>query len=557
VKILGLNAFTHDAAAALLVDGRLAAMAEEERFTREKHSGVFPEKSIAFCLERAGLKMPDLDATAFAWNPWSGVARRLLLAFTSNARSLRRSQDLAGKWFSVLGTPARLRRMGFRGKFHFVYHYDAHAASVFYPSGFGEAAVLVLDGVGEKSTGTLAEGRGMRLRRLMDIPYPHSLGLFYATFTELLGWRHNCDEGKMMGLAPYGRPIFLDEMRKLMRPDGRGGFTVHKGTFDFSSRWVTPELEARFGPRRRPEDPLTEHHRNVAASAQALLEECALVSARRLRDITGLDSLCYTGGVNLNCSFNGRLARERIFRRHYFLPAAYDAGTSLGAALWVMAAHGEKFLDAPMLLPFHGPSADEGAIRRALEEHGLQAEEFPEVAGLLARVAALLNEGRVVGWFHGRMEMGPRALGGRSILANPGLPRMKDTVNMKVKKREPFRPFAPSVPEERAHEFFEMTEPSPFMLMAVPVRERWRARLPAVTHVDGSARVQTVSAKISPRFHALHLACERLGMPPVLLNTSFNLAGEPIVNTPSEAVASYLKSGMDALVLENFLVHKS
>jgi len=552
--ILGVNCFSHDTAACLLREGRIVAFAEEERFNRERHTKRFPDTAIAWCLEQGGVGLNEVDAVAFAHRPGLDFTRGALDA-------LRRA---APKRLAVqAATDANLarkeltfrRRWGFRGRIVHVGHHDAHAAATFYPSPFDEAAVLTLDRGGDFLSTTMQHGQGARLRELAAVRNPDSLGEIYSAFTWYLGFLPNADEGKVMGLAPYGEDKLVPELAGMVRHTPDGAFRVNFDWFGYQrqSGWFSRRFSDRFGPPRRPESELTELHQNLAYAVQDVIEEAALHVARRLRQRTGSRNLCLGGGVALNSVMNARLLREAGFEHVFVQPAASDAGNALGAALWLWHQRLGNPRQEVMEHAFWGPEFSLRACEEALERRGLRAEQVHDAP---AQAATLLAESRIVGWFQGRAEVGPRALGNRSILADPRRAGMKDVVNARVKRREAFRPFAPSVLHERGTHWFQDYYPNPFMLLVLPVRPERRELIPAVTHVDGSARLQTVTPAFNRRFHRLIVEFERRTGVPVVLNTSFNLRGEPIVLTPDEAVHDFLASDMDALFLGDLLVRK-
>jgi carbamoyltransferase len=574
MKILGLSFDYHDAAAALVVDGVPIAAAAEERFPRVKHDRRLPESAARWCLARAGLKAGDLDAVVFYEKPFRKLSRILagaLDTFPSSAALFRRA---AGAWIDErLWVGPRLERaFGLpMGKVLYCEHHLSHAASAFFPSPFDDAAVLTIDGVGEWATASLGRGRrgaggGWELALDAEMRYPHSLGLLYSAFTAYLGFEVNEGEYKVMGLAPYGRPRFADQVRRMVQPFGDGSFRLDLDWFSFHHdpiRAFARRFEDAFGPARAPDagDPAEDpRFCDVAASVQLVCEELVLAMAREAHRRTGAKNLCLSGGVALNAVANARLMRESPFERVWIQPAAGDAGGALGAALYAAHALGAAprwEMRRADLGPEHAPAAAAGALRRA----GLDYEEIPDEGRLCARVAGMLAEGSVVGWHQGRSEWGPRALGQRSILADPRPAAMKRTLNEKIKFRELFRPFAPSAAAESAGDWFDLgagrgEDPYRFMLATATVSPRRRQELGAVTHVDGSARVQTVDAVENPLYHRLISSFGAATGVPVVLNTSFNLKGEPIVETPDDAIATFLASGMDALVLGSFLVPK-
>ncbi len=553
---LGFNS-THDCGAALVEDGRIVFAVEEERLTRCKHQGGFPARSLQACLDAHGVDWADVDAVAHYWNPRAGLLRFgwHVLRNLPKSRTFFRRQP--GIWSHMSRLPRRMREeFGFEGEFRHVDHHLAHAASCFFPSPFEESAVLTLDGTGEWTTTLMAEGKGTELRVIGRVGYPHSVGKVYEAVTQYLGFRPMSGEGKVMGLAPYGEPRFIELFRRLMRVDRHGRLRVDGRFFEYQYGRGTkygPRLVAALGPPRRPESELEPRHRDIAASLQLRLEEVALELARRLRVMTGQRRLCVAGGVAFNSVMNGRLLRESGFDEIFVTPAANDSGAGLGAALWVQHVLKGGCERVPYPPPGLGPDFDEAACERALTAAGLRASR---PADFLAETARRIARGRIVGWFDGRMEYGPRALGHRSILADPRREDMKDRLNARVKHREGFRPFAPSVLEERAADWFEGARSSPHMLFVFPVKPERRGAIPAACHVDGSARVQTVARITQPRYHALLRAFEAETGVPLLVNTSFNVRGQPIVCTPADAIETFLGTDLDDLALGGFLLSK-
>ncbi|NOY78452.1 MAG: carbamoyltransferase [Calditrichaeota bacterium] len=558
MTILGISAFYHDSAAALVRDGQLVAAAQEERFTRKKHDFSFPIHAARFCLTQAGLEPNDLDAVAYYEKPFVKFERILLTYLGTFPRSFHSYTKAMPLWLKQkLWIPHLIRKeLDYDGPIYFTEHHQSHAAAAFLVSPFEEAAILTLDGVGEWATATMGTGRGSRIKIHKEIHFPHSLGLFYSALTYYLGFRVNSAEYKVMGLAPYGEPELLDKMRELIRFEPDGGFALNMRyfSFDYGLTMTNRHFEHLFGqPRRRPEEELTDFHKAVAASGQKMLEEVMLNAARALKTETGQKRVCLAGGVALNSVANGRLLREGIFEELFIQPAASDAGSAAGAAFFVA----NQLLGEPrrfeMTHAYWGTPEETGKTRAFLKQNAIPCTELSEPE-LLKQTARLLAEGKIVGWFQGRSEFGPRALGNRSILADPRRAEMKDTINARVKFREAFRPFAPSVLEEKARDYFDLDRPSPFMLLVARVKQP--EAIPAVTHVDGTARLQTVSEKQNPRYYRLLQAFENQTGVPVLLNTSFNVRGEPIVDTPKEAFACFMRTGLDALVLGNFLLLK-
>ncbi|ULA60069.1 MAG: Putative Carbamoyltransferase, NodU family [Nitrospira sp.] len=564
VVVLGLSNM-RDAAAALVADGRIVAAAEEERFVRQKHVTALPVHAIQYCLHEAGLALRDVEAIVVPWKYWQ-VGRRLKLAVTAMLRSTQlfrvkgtRSLERASQeWKELFRLQQELSRRvePGAGRPVFLDHHLCHAASSFLVSPFERAAILVVDGASESDTTLLARGEGSQITVLDRTPLPHSLGQFYAAMTAFLGFRPDQDEYIVMGLASSGEPRFAPALgREILRLLPEGRFALNTRLLDFHlarAGHFVPEFIRLFGSQRRPQDDLTQRHRDLAASAQFVLEEVLLHLGRRLRSLTQATSLCLAGGVAYNCVANGRLRAELGFDHVYVPPAAGDSGAALGAALWWTARRGPAASRSVMPDAYLGPQYDESACRAALSKAGLVAERLPDDR-LYERVASELAHGRLVFWYQGRMEWGPRALGNRSLLADPRREDMRELINSKVKCREAFRPFAPSVLADRAEEFFHVPAPSAFMQFTVRVKASAKGILPAVTHVDGTARVQTVTREANPRFHDLLATFGRLTGVPVLLNTSFNVQ-EPIVCSPDEAVRCFQRTQVDWLVLGNLLV---
>ena len=556
MNILGINCFAHDTAAALLVEGEPAAFVEEERLNREKHTQAFPDLAIRFCLEKAGIDIDDVDMVAFAHRAGVDFRRGAADAVRRLPRSAKR---LAAQAYVDLRLAKKqqdfVRRWGYRGKVVNVGHHQSHAASAYFASGFDEAAVLTLDRGGDFLSTTLAQGRDHKLSPIAEVRNPDSLGEVYTALTWYLGFHPNADEGKVMGLAPYGRDRYVSEFRDFLRltPDGLFRVNLEWFRYHLEGGWLAKRFLERYGPPRAPESELTEHHEDLAYAVQTITEEAGLHVARALHSVTGSRNLALAGGVALNSVMNARLLAETPFENLFIQPAAGDAGNALGAALFAW----HQLLGNPrawqMKHAFYGPEPGEAAHRKALEASGLP---FREIDDPCAEAARLLSESKIVGWFHGRAEVGPRALGARSILADPRKAEMKDIVNAEVKHREGFRPFAPSVLDEEGGEFFDRYSTNPFMLLVLPILEDKRDVIPAVTHVDGTGRLQSVVREGNADYYRLIEEFRRLTGVPVVLNTSFNLRGEPIVNLSEEALADYEKTGMDALIVGNYLLEK-
>jgi carbamoyltransferase len=564
--LLGLTTF-HDAAAVLVEDGTPVAAVEEERLTRRRHESCFPGNAVRYCLEAAGVPLEAVGCVAVYWRPWFvgrglHVARSLLNSPSRFRARARQGMENVEHYRRLIGVRRELQHAaGVSGRARFtlryVDHHLSHAASTFLASPFHEAAILTLDGSGETTASLMAQGSGTRIRSLRRIRLPHSLGHLYATITRFLGFRKNWDEGKVMALASYGDPTrFEKTFARIVSLTEEGGYRIDSSTVDqYGSRWGEwpDRLIADLGAPRRPDDPLDERHSDIAAALQDALERTALHMTRHLAKVSRSRKLCLAGGVALNCSMNGRLLSESPFDEVFVQPAANDAGASLGAALheYWRGRTGER--SYVMEHAYLGPAFTQEQSRHALERFGCR---WTRPADICASCAELLARGRIVGWFQGSMEFGPRALGHRSILGDPRDPSLPARLNREVKHREEFRPFAPSVLEERAGDYFDRKQPSPFMLMVHQVRPEKRAVVPAITHVDGSARVQTVSRANGGIYRRLIEAFDRITGIPMVLNTSFNDRGEPIVCSPEEAIQCFRGTRLDALVLGDFLVER-
>jgi carbamoyltransferase len=564
VLVLGLSNM-RDAAAALVSDGRIVAAAEEERFVRQKHVTALPVHAIRYCLREADIALGNVDAIAVPWKYWL-VGRRARLAATAMMRSAqlfrvkgaRSFERVSREWKELFQLRRELtqRIESVATRPVFLDHHLCHAASSFLVSPFERSAILVVDGASEADTTLMAMGEGTQITVLDRTPLPHSLGQFYAAMTAFLGFRPDQDEYIVMGLAAAGEPTFVAALRKeIVRLLPQGRFQLNTRLLDFHlarAGLFVEEFVRLFGLQRHVMDEITQRHRDLAASVQLILEETLLHLGRHLRTVTQAESLCLAGGVAYNCVANGRLRAELEFSRVYVPPAAGDSGAALGAALWWTARRGSVTARPSMPSAYLGPQFDEDACRAALTRAGMVAELLTDEQ-LYERVAAELARGRLVFWYQGRMEWGPRALGNRSLLADPRREDMRGLINSKVKCREPFRPFAPSVLDERAREFFDLPAASPFMQFTVRVKASAKGVIPAVTHVDGTARVQTVTRETNPRFYDLIATFGRLTSVPVLLNTSFNVQ-EPIVCSPDDAVRCFLRTQVDWLVLGNLLM---
>lgn len=582
-NILGISAYYHDAAAALVCDGRIVAAAQEERFTRRKNDPDFPRHAIDACLRRAGLAFHQLDAVVFYDKPVLKFSRILETYLAIAPRGWRTFPTVMSNWLGekldLRGTIRKeLPELREDCAILFADHHQSHAASAFLPSPFDEAAILTVDGVGEWATTTIGVGRGPAVRMIEELRFPHSLGLLYSAFTAYCGFRINSGEYKLMGLAPYGRPEFADAIRENLidlKPDG--SFRLNLEYFDYlgGTTMTNDRFHRMFGgPPRREEEPISQRHMDVARSIQVVCEDVMLKLARRARELTGCDNLCMAGGVALNCVANGHILRENIFKRIWIQPAAGDAGGALGAALaaWhrtePRTTDGRDAMQGALL----GPEYSDPEIEAVLQAHKAVYRRFTD-AELIEETVRLLADQKVVGWFQGRMEFGPRALGNRSILGDARSQKMQSVMNLKVKFRESFRPFAPIVRRERVAEYFELDDDSPYMLLVAPVQPRLRqplpagtsgfdllkaarSSIPAVTHVDYSARIQTVTREVNPRLHDLLRRFEEVTGCGVLVNTSFNVRGEPVVCTPDDAYRCFMNTEMDHLILGNYIIER-
>jgi carbamoyltransferase len=560
LNILGISCFYHDAAACLFQDGRITAAASEERFTRKKHDADFPTQAIRYCLQAGGIKVSDLDYVGFYDKPFLKFERLLSTYLSTFPRGILSFSKAMPVWLKEkLWIPKIIRReLAYEGKLLFTGHHLSHAASAFLVSPFREAAILTVDGVGEWATASYGVGRDRQIELFKEIHFPHSLGLLYSAFTYYLGFKVNSAEYKVMGLAPYGEPKYVDQVRSLIdiRDDGSFRMDMRYFSYHHGLKMVNGRFSKLFGgPPRQAESKLDQRHKDIAASVQKVTEEVMLKMASYLHAETGLDNLCLAGGVALNCVANGRILREGPFKDLFIQPAAGDAGGALGVAAYICHSLLNHPRGEPMDHAYLGPEYGEEEIQSVLEKHAAPFRKLsPE--DLVREVAGLIEEQKVVGWFQGRMEFGPRALGSRSILADARNPRNKDVVNLKIKFRESFRPFAPSVLEERIAEYFEIDRPSPYMLLVAPVREGKRV-IPSVTHVDHSARIQSVSRRQNALYYDLIREFERRTSVPVIINTSFNVRGEPIVCSPEDAYRCFMRTHMDHLVVGPYVLDKS
>jgi carbamoyltransferase len=604
-RILGISAYYHDSAACLVEDGRIVAAAQEERFTRKKHDPDFPSKAVAYCLREAGIGAKDLDLVGFYEKPLVKFDRLLETYAACAPRGWRSFLMAMPVWLTEklwMATDIKERLEGYEGEVHFGDHHESHAASAFYPSPFEQAAIVTMDGVGEWATSSIGVGRGSEIEMLHELRFPHSLGLLYSAFTYFAGFRVNSGEYKVMGLAPYGEPKYVKLIKDHLveiRDDGSLWMNMEYFTYPHALTMTGSALERLIGgPSRQPESKLTQREMDLARSIQDITEEVMLKMTAFAHRVTGMRDLCLAGGVALNCVGNGRILREGPFDQIFIQPAAGDAGGALGVAL----ALSHRFKQQPrvsaealgtwerpstvrgrvpryadgMSGSFLGPKFEERDIARFVEANGYKARRYDQ-AELADRIAALMAQEKVIGLFQGRMEFGPRALGGRSIIGDARSPKMQSVMNVKIKFRESFRPFAPAVLRESVHEWFELDGESPYMLLVadvlpsqrLPARPEtenlWgidklnvpRSTVPAVTHVDYSARVQTVRREANPLYYDIIKAFQKRTGCPVIVNTSFNVRGEPIVGAPEDAYRCFMRTDMDVLVLENFVLEKS
>ncbi len=586
MNILGLSAFYHDSAACLIKDGLILAAAQQERFSRIKHDHAFPHDAIEYCLKEARITSKELDYVVFYDKPFIKFERILETYVSYSPRGWASFLMAMPLWLKQkLHLPNLIRKsLNYEGKLLFPEHHESHAASAFFPSPYNRAAFLTMDGVGEWTTTSFGVGEGNKIRIEYEIQFPHSLGLLYSAFTYFTGFKVNSGEYKVMGLAPYGEPKYVDAILNELidiKEDGSFKLNMDYFTYPYGLTMTGKAFEKLFGgPARKPEAKLTQREMDLAKSVQVVTEEVMIRTARHIKKVTGEKYLCLAGGVALNCVGNGRILREGPFDDMWIQPAAGDAGGALGAALfvWYQLLGNERVSDDThdkQMGSYLGPTYNDKDIKEFLDRNGYPYEYLED--GLVpSRVADLIAEGKVIGWFQGRMEFGPRALGARSIIGDPRNPKMQSQMNLKIKYRESFRPFAPSVLMEEVDKFFELDRPSPYMLLVANVDEKirrsmtddehklWgidklnvaRSEIPAITHVDYSARIQTVHKDTNPLYHEMIAAFHQKTGCPVIVNTSFNVRGEPIVMSPEHAYLCFMRTEMDYLVLGKFLLDK-
>ncbi len=562
--ILGYNCYVFDSAACLVVDGQVVAAVQEERLTRKKGTGDFPEKAIQYCLDSQGLSIDDVDHVAFYWQPFLGIHHRFFQIFKNLPHSLKFWGSHSDKWLSMFSTEKELRkRFPSKNKkakfqFHNVPHHIAHGAGSFFISPFEESAILVMDGSGEITSTSLARGKSDQIDILKEIPFPHSMGYLYVSLTHYLGFKPDSDEYKVMALASMGeRSVYYDEFCKIVQLKEGGEYRFDLSYFNYQKGikdpWVSQKFIDIMGPLRKKNEELEKRHYDMAWALQKRLEDVSLHCADFLHQETGLETLSIGGGCGLNCVMNEVLREKSSFKNIWAVPAPHDAGTSIGAALWVQNHVLKKPRKYIMENAYLGPSFGDKAIESVLKNQSIPFTKL-EDDKLFESVADLIAEGKVIGWFQGRSEFGPRALGNRSLLADPRRDDMKDIMNKKIKHREAFRPFAPACLEEKAKEYFIEGRKLPFMVFVLSAKKEMASKIPAVVHTDGTSRVQTVNKTQNPRFYSLISAFEKKTGVPMLLNTSFNDSGEPIVNTPGEALRTFKATNLDCLVLGSYLV---
>jgi len=559
MNILGISCFYHDSGACLLRDGEIIAAAQEERFNRKKNSPAFPLQAVNYCLQEGNITSNDLDYVVFYEKPFLKFSRVIVGHLKSYPFSLPNFLSTMPYWLQDrLIMPLVIKReLGYEGKVLFVKHHLSHAASSFLVSPFKEAAIMTADSIGEWASMTLGTGSGSTMRIHKEMHFPHSLGLLYTAVTTYLGFEAHEGEGKVMGLAAYGKPRYLKDFQEMVQVFPDGSFKIDRRYFGFNegTRMYSRAFIERFGPPRVPESALDERFCDMAASLQKFLEDTLVLIARNLQAETKQENLCLAGGVFLNCVANSRIMEETAFKNVFIQPSAGDSGGALGAAAYAYHSLLGNPRTSALRTAYLGPSYSKNHIERALKNSGINYRELDDEK-LTDFAAEQLSKDKIFGWFQGRMEFGPRALGSRSIIANPCNPQMKDILNSKVKHRESFRPFAPVVLQEKTGEYFEFKGASPYMLLSPAVKEDKKNVIPAVTHVDGTVRLQTVSKDENPLLYRLIQTFEKRTGVPVLLNTSFNLRGEPIVCTPEHAIDCFKRTNMDYLVLGNFVAEK-
>lgn len=560
MKILGLNT-GHDSSAALIIDGLVMSASEEERFNRRKHSKGFPLNALKFCLNNSSIDINQVDKIAVGMQLMKRARSRFEFRFMESDPLI--SKSIVGGMLKDIEDRIAIEKklvedLGYKGEIEFSDHHDCHAAAVYYPSNFSRAAILTMDGAGEKASTRIYSAKNTEIKKILQVDFPDSLGLFYSLVTNHLGFRIDSGEGKVMGLSSFGDKSWASEMSKMILIKKDGTFELDRTYFNFkklNSKEFSSKFVEKFGERRKKGERIKTRHENIAGAAQTVLEEVVLTLVKKSKELTGADNLCLSGGVVLNSVVNGKIVKENLFQNLYVYPASGDSGTAVGAALKAYySKEKERASDKNNQSPFLGYKSSDDEIVKALRDNNL---EFSRPDDIHKETASLIAEGNIIGWYSGRSEFGPRALGNRSILADPRQDENKDRINAKIKFRESFRPFAPSILEEYSQDFFETySVRSPYMLYVFQVKKEKRKDIPAVTHIDNTSRVQTVNKEENIRYWKLINEFYKITGIPVLLNTSFNRSGEPIVNTPQHAVGAFLGSGLDVLVMEDYLVLK-
>ncbi len=562
--VLGINAFFHDSSAAIIENGRLIAAVEEERFTRIKHDNSFPFKSIDYCLKETGITITQVDCIAFYEKPLIKFDRVISQFIHSFPRGFSAFNQTMPSWLTEKLRIRKIlkKKLKFKGKVFFIEHHLAHAASSYLISPFNEAVILTMDGVGEWSSTTCGYAKNSEINLEKEIKFPHSLGLLYSTVTAYLGMSVNNSEYKVMGLAAYGKPEHYDKFKKLIDIKEDGSFALNMDYFSYHYKMSMPSKKfiEEFGPARKAKDEMTQKHKDISASVQKLTEDILFKILNNLHEKYKIDNLCIAGGVALNSVANGKILSSTPFKKIFIQPAAGDGGTSVGAAFYVYNTVLKNPRDFVLKDAYLGPGFSTEEIKNYLNKNQVKYTEFKDDIELIKTTAKLIYENNVVGWFQGRMEFGPRALGSRSILSNPCNPKMQEILNIKVKHREKFRPFAPVVCEDDAPKFFEcdipIPEPTDFMLMVYPIKAKYHKDIPAVTHVDGSGRLQTIRKFQNQKYYDLIKEFGKLSGIPILINTSFNIRGEPIICNPEDAYMCMMGTGIDYLVMDKFLIKR-
>ncbi|MBN1940991.1 MAG: carbamoyltransferase [Candidatus Diapherotrites archaeon] len=564
MDILGISCYYHDSAACLLRDGKIIAAAHEERFSRKKHDLDFPEHAIAYCLKAGKTSMGKIDYVAFYEKPFLKFERLLFQFIQTWPFSIKAFMKSMPPWLTErLVVPSKINDLGFKGEILFMEHHLSHAASCFLCSPFKEAAILTIDGVGEWATTTLGTGKGNSIKILKEINFPHSIGLLYSTVTAYLGFTVNNSEYKVMGLSAFGKPRYYDKFKQIIDIKEDGSYQLDMDYFEYHKKMSMPSKKfvELFGPAREKESKnMDQRYKDIAASLQKITEEAVYKMANHLQSTTGQKNLCMAGGVALNSLANGKILKNTKFKKIWIQPSAGDAGASMGAALYAYHAKAKKPERQKFEHCFLGPEYSDREIEAYLNQNKIKYSKFKSRGDLLKKTAKMIFDNEIVAWFQGNMEWGPRALGNRSILSNACNPNMKDVLNQKVKHREHFRPFAPVITEKDTNRFFEcdlpLPEPAYYMLMVYPIKKQKQKIIPAVTHVDGTGRLQVINRKQNPLYYDLIKEFEKHSRVPILINTSFNIRGEPIVCTPHDAYKCVMGTGIDCLVMGSYLVRR-